>query len=799
MSNGIGHNTLNDISKVYLSQVAEQTEADEYLETVSKVKKVENEDDKKRWAVDEAVKGQDTQDRKDAAAERSRGVGKLLPKKEGESYAKWTMAKDKWVKRKKGEIDEDKQYGYDKDGNSLNPVDIEKRKRKEDDLFGSPIKKEGYSSWRTDLREIIDDSPMTDVESEKEIKEKKVKNKVKTSAMGGGIKIGEAIADLGGELPQIDEVDEVVEGKVASAVGGGVGSAVGGVGGALAGSAAGGALGAATTPFGIGAIPGALTGAAVGGKVGGAVGGGAGAALGAKKGRKKSAAVAGAGGSLVAGPVGSAVGGAIASQYEPEGEQLDELVGGAGTLVRQGVKVGGKKGGRAVQKGTTAATQAAKGKVAQAQKGNPSKMVGTGRGEKIGATEGGLAGGVAGALIPDGPAMVAGEIAGGYAGSKIGGKIGRQFDKMGAKKEEFEVIGEVKVTKLDDKKKKEDRDKKVKAMFARQAEWERGKKKALHASYEPEGGEVNEGEKTPAQKAATAKYEKIKELTNKGKHQEASKLYNATTKMKEEVIGEGGLTSLKATTYGMPHEKRKAIIDKYKKDQLKKGKQPVKAPIQKEEVVDEAKVDAGKTPHEKETIRNQRNTPPGANTKFDTSVFITRKSGESPTSARGRKRREAHAAKRGVKEEIISEKDLNAAERRALPDKDFALPGKGEGPQGKQAGSYPIPDKSHARMALAMVAKHGTPEKKAKVRSAVEKKFPGIKVSEDKAFDTVVSMLRKKHGESGVLTKDSPKPKPQPKAKPQPQKPLSAKEKAQREEDARYGRTPWIKKGSLGT
>ena len=173
MSNGIGHNTLNDISKVYLSQVAEQTEADEYLETVSKVKKVENEDDKKRWAVDEAVKGQDTQDRKDAAAERSRGVGKLLPKKEGESYAKWTMAKDKWVKRKKGEIDEDKKYGYDKDGNSLNPVDIEKRKRKEDDLFGSPIKKEGYSSWRTDLREIIDDSPMKMLNLKKKLRIRK--------------------------------------------------------------------------------------------------------------------------------------------------------------------------------------------------------------------------------------------------------------------------------------------------------------------------------------------------------------------------------------------------------------------------------------------------------------------------------------------------------------------------------------------------------------------------------------------------------------------------------------------------
>jgi hypothetical protein len=74
------------------------------------------------------------------------------------------------------------------------------------------------------------------------------------------------------------------------------------------------------------------------------------------------------------------------------------------------------------------------------------------------------------------------------------------------------------------------------------------------------------------------------------------------------------------------------------------------------------------------------------------------------------------------------------------------------------------------------------------------------KVSEDKAFDNVVSMLRKKHGESGVLTKDSPKPKPQPKAKPKPQKPLSAKEKAQREVDAQYGGAENRKAGrGLGT
>ncbi len=97
---------------------------DDYIETVQKVKKAELDADIKRWSVeeekcddctcegcgpdgvghedpcvecgghhklDEAVKGQDTQDRKDAAAERRKGIGKLKSKKEGEDYAKWTM------------------------------------------------------------------------------------------------------------------------------------------------------------------------------------------------------------------------------------------------------------------------------------------------------------------------------------------------------------------------------------------------------------------------------------------------------------------------------------------------------------------------------------------------------------------------------------------------------------------------------------------------------------------------------------------------------------------------------------
>ena len=94
-----------------------------------------------------------------------------------------------------------------------------------------------------------------------------------------------------------------------------------------------------------------------------------------------------------------------------------------------------------------------------------------------------------------------------------------------------------------------------------------------------------------------------------------------------------------------------------------------------------------------------------------------------------------------TKERLVVEKDLDAAERRALPNKDFALPGKGKGPEGKQAGSYPIPDESHARSALSLVSQHGTPEEKKRVRAAVARKFPGIK-QEDEEEEVRVDLQR---------------------------------------------------------
>ena len=84
-----------------------------------------------------------------------------------------------------------------------------------------------------------------------------------------------------------------------------------------------------------------------------------------------------------------------------------------------------------------------------------------------------------------------------------------------------------------------------------------------------------------------------------------------------------------------------------------------------------------------------------------------------------------------TKEEVISEKSLTAAQRRALPDSDFVFPGKGEGPEGKQTGAYPINDKKRARAALSMAAAYASPEKEAKVKAAVKKKFPDIQQEEN--------------------------------------------------------------------
>ena len=69
---------------------------------------------------------------------------------------------------------------------------------------------------------------------------------------------------------------------------------------------------------------------------------------------------------------------------------------------------------------------------------------------------------------------------------------------------------------------------------------------------------------------------------------------------------------------------------------------------------------------------------------------------------------------------------LTSKQRNNMSSSQFALPGKGSGSKGKGAGSYPIPDASHARNALSRVSANGSSEEKAKVRAKVHAEFPGI-------------------------------------------------------------------------
>jgi len=82
---------------------------------------------------------------------------------------------------------------------------------------------------------------------------------------------------------------------------------------------------------------------------------------------------------------------------------------------------------------------------------------------------------------------------------------------------------------------------------------------------------------------------------------------------------------------------------------------------------------------------------------------------------------------------FISAKDslmksvLTTEDREDLKQKQFALPKKAEDKEEKgESGNYPIPDLSHARNALAMVARYGSSSEQAKVRAAVYKKYPEL-------------------------------------------------------------------------
>ena len=81
-----------------------------------------------------------------------------------------------------------------KPGGSLSQYDAEGKPKAK-----AKLQKEGYHNWRQDLIEVMDD-----VEDQKEVKEKKVNNKIKINP-----ELGEAVEEIGGTLIEMIEVDEM--------------------------------------------------------------------------------------------------------------------------------------------------------------------------------------------------------------------------------------------------------------------------------------------------------------------------------------------------------------------------------------------------------------------------------------------------------------------------------------------------------------------------------------------------------------------------------------------------------------
>jgi len=165
-------NPLNDISRVYLEKIAESS----YLETDMEKRRKNNEK-----AVEDMKKTKSYKDMA-KAARKAMGVDEALD----------PVGKEDSDIDNDGDTDKSDKYLHNR--RKVRGAAIAKKKGM----------KEGYSNWRQDLSEVI-----SDVDNNKEIKEKKVTNKIKINP-----KLSEAVEEIGGtliEMVEIDEVDFIIE------------------------------------------------------------------------------------------------------------------------------------------------------------------------------------------------------------------------------------------------------------------------------------------------------------------------------------------------------------------------------------------------------------------------------------------------------------------------------------------------------------------------------------------------------------------------------------------------------------
>lgn len=236
-------NILNDISKVYLEQIAAN---EGYQRDPEKGEKEDRSSEAipgqaprkmpprghkdreafEKWyaknvredveSVDEAVRGQDTEMRKAASAERRAGdtLTKKLPSYKGKEYGKFQQHQISYIDKKtkgkhivglaKEALDPVGQEDADVDNDGKSNTSSDKYLMKRRKAIGKAIatKKESFSNWRQDLVEVMD--KIEKEEDQKQIKEKKnINNKVVINP-----ELKESIEEIGGVLLEVTELEE---------------------------------------------------------------------------------------------------------------------------------------------------------------------------------------------------------------------------------------------------------------------------------------------------------------------------------------------------------------------------------------------------------------------------------------------------------------------------------------------------------------------------------------------------------------------------------------------------------------
>ena len=209
---------LNDISKIYLEAVAKKKKDDSYLETDFKKRQANNEKARKDLMKGPQIKnphfeekqldpvGQEDDDidndgKKNTKTDkyllkRRKAIAKAMKEQEekidGSNLKKLS---DKAMKRVDADVDGDvdKDDPKEKGMGEFIPSADGKKKIK------PMVQKEGFSDWRSELFEILDS-----IEGDKQVKEKKIKNKVKINPP-----LGESIEEIGGTLVEMIELDDV--------------------------------------------------------------------------------------------------------------------------------------------------------------------------------------------------------------------------------------------------------------------------------------------------------------------------------------------------------------------------------------------------------------------------------------------------------------------------------------------------------------------------------------------------------------------------------------------------------------